>query len=245
MYVYIILCVDSLACRAIIELLEDKLSRRKQKEHSLSRRDSWQDILGSDSGLLNALVLLIERGDAKLAKAAIERKDGEGLVIYCIQGIYKKTSRKIHEEEYDRVPIKLGQLTDVEAVVMMELCRRYPVDYDLYRVDGKRIESPGTPLDFIKRGREGVDDNDDDDLDYVSATGELPDFDFENAAGMPTNATEEERKQLLRILRLNSAASALGLPPPDSWYRRIIDIAAQQRKRSGAHRPSPSKDDDI
>ena len=119
----------------------------------MSRRDTWHDIFSWNVNLLRTLVLLIERGDAITADERIDRKEGEALAVNCIQGIYKKTSRKIHESEYDVVPIKLGQLTDIEAAVMMELCRQYPIDYGLYGVNGIRIEAPGTPLDFVCEGR--------------------------------------------------------------------------------------------
>ena len=170
MNVYVYVYIDSLACRSVIELLEMKLSRLKQKQHTLSRRDTWTDMLASDARLLQTLVLLIERGDMEQAEATIAKKEGERLVIHCIADIYRKTSRTIHEAQYNVVPIKLGQLADVQAAVMMELCRQYPVEYGLYDVSGVRINAPGTPLEFVRRGREGfadldaaADDDDDDD----------------------------------------------------------------------------------
>ena len=127
----------------------------------MSRKDTWEDILRSHVNLFRTLVLLIERGDANLAEERIARQEGEALVIRCIQRIYKKTSDRIHESEYDVIPIKLGQLSDIEAAVMMELCRLYPIDYGVYNVNGFRVEAPGTPLDLIRKRREIDDDEGD------------------------------------------------------------------------------------
>lgn len=123
----------------------------------MSRRDTWTDILATNARLLETLVLLIERGNTKQAEDTIAKeKEGERVVIECIADIYRKTSKTIHEADYSVVPIKLGHLTDVQAAVMMELCRQYPVKYGLYDVTGERIEAPGTPLEFVRKGREGL-----------------------------------------------------------------------------------------
>ena len=96
----------------------------------------------------------MERGDEKATESTIAKGDGQGLVIQCIQDVYKRTSRQIHEGEYSVVPIQLGQLTDIQAAVMMELCRQYPVKYGLYDVNGLCIQAPETPVDLVRRRRQ-------------------------------------------------------------------------------------------
>ena len=97
--------IDCLACRYVIEQVEHQLSRRKQKEQSLPRTKTWQDILSDSPDLLYTLVLILERGDEKATESRIAQDKGEELVIKCILDIYKRTSRQIHEGEYKVVPI--------------------------------------------------------------------------------------------------------------------------------------------
>lgn len=94
-----------------------------------ARGDVWKDAFEMNPDLLASMQKMY--GNALTAISASGK----------VQQIYSNLSTDIHNPGLEHVPIRLRQLEEPAVRLMVALCRRYPIQYQVYDEENRPVDN--------------------------------------------------------------------------------------------------------